>query len=758
MKRTSILGPLALGLTLVVAGGAAPGCNCSGDVTNGDGGGNGDGGNNGDGGGGTDGPNVNACGDNDPSCTVVCIGPTCMPPGMFPLPTDNPPPDNVKADGVSRNPNGYIVLDASKASFDFLWIANSEDFNNMGTVSKIDTKVRPNPPAGAVNGPYREVARYLTVTCRSDPDPAKWGTPGVTLGTTATATCDAPTGVGCCAKTLGGAKSAIQVIRNYPSRTAVDYNGDVWVGNRAHGAAPNQPSVTKIANRNNSISDTDCIDRNKNGKIDTSFDANGDGIINTDCDQNGVPDDLSAEAACTAAGRPLEFYGLDDECVLFTTNTSGSDNGIGRPLTLGPSGIDPNGPSDAWAGLFNDNSATGTGTTFVRISGKDGSIIGTLKIQPVNGFRSRPYGAVVDQFGILWAPNIEACPGGAATCVGGQHSLFYVNTNPTTGTPSDAANQGLVQPPQHANGGNGIDGFYGIAIDGYEEAGQLVQQVWLGHYTQTGAYRFRPVRNAGFAGIKNGSWAEINVTGSTGSGRGVGVDNRKPTAFAWVGLDAPGSVLRIPTNIGSSVMNTVHTLTTTEVFAAGNAQNGTIGTGVAANLDIWAIHRSTDAATHFKVDPTGNVTAPGVTDQVLLDDNRFGAPAHGPPRPYTYSDFTGFGLRNFTNPRGTYTWRQIGCGAAKTKWLKVLWDGDTPLGTKISIRVRSADDVPALQQAMYYGTFDSSPADLQLMPGPVLPNPSGFLEVEFILSTIDKNSSPALKSFQILYECVNSLG
>ena len=31
------------------------------------------------------------------------------------------------------------------------------------------------------------------------------------------------------------------------------------------------------------------------------------------------------------------------------------------------------------------------------------------------------------------------------------------------------------------------------------------------------------------------------------------------------------------------------------------------------------------------------------------------------PQPYTYSDFTGFGLRNFTRPAGTYTYVIQGC-------------------------------------------------------------------------------------------------
>lgn len=728
MKRSTTL---ALALGLMLAAGATPGCNCSSDLPLGDGG-LGDGGG-GDGGTGGDGSAPNACGNHDPSCTVTCVGPECMPPVTFPLPSDDPPPDNVQADGVNRNPAGHIVLDSSKATFDFLWIANSEDWN-VGTVSKIDTKPRANVPAGAINGAYREVARYLTVTCRSDPNPANWGTPATPIGT-GVGTCDGT--VGCCTRAPDTQKVPVQLVANSPSRTAVDFNGDVWIANRAHvNASFLRSSVTKIANRNNSFTDTDCIDRNGNGKIDTSHDANGDGIINTDCNADGVLDDLSVEAACASAGRPLEFFGLDDECVLFTTHT-GPAGGIGRPLALGPSNIDPNGPSDAYAGHYNNG-------TFFRIDGKTGLVKDTIVIAAQNGKTPNPYGAVVDQFGILWAPNLVS------------YDLFYVDTNNKT-------SQGVVSAP----GSPGGTGFYGIAIDGYEEtpqggtAPQLVQQIWLGHWGKTGAFRYRPNRGASFAGLGLGTWAQIDITGSGGNGRGIGVDNRKPTAFAWLGLDS-GNVFRIPTDLGSSTMNTTHTLAAavgTNIAATGGPE--TIGTGVAADLDVWGINRTGDSASHFRVDAAGNIMNAASPDIVTLNDNVLlpqNAQNHPAPRPYTYSDFTGFGLRNFTNPRGTYTWRETGCGPDRTRWLRVEWEGDEPAGTNIQVRVRSANDVPGLSQAQSFGNWDTSPADLQQAPGPIMPNPSGFLEVEFILTTQDKSATPALKAFKIVYECVNAIG
>ncbi|HEX8951009.1 MAG TPA: hypothetical protein VF945_04150, partial [Polyangia bacterium] len=464
MKRW--LGSLVVAVTVVAVGGATPGCNCNHNAGNGDGGaghGGSGGGAGGDGG-------LNACGNNDPSCMTQCLGPTCMPPNMFPLPSDMPPDPNVGADGVGRDPNGWIVLNQGNASFNYLWIADDQAYF-VGMVSKIDTR-KATGAGGAVNQNYREVARYLTVTCESN-EAASWTDhSGYLIGggganPTQMGTCNGTNG--CCARTATGTtRTPVQLYHNRPSRTAVDFNGDAWVANRAHDSygsvdpadagIHHQSSATKIANKNNSINDTDCIDRNHNGKIDTSYDANGDGIINTDCNGDGVPDSLSnVTAAKPCIGGTLqEFFGLDDECVLFTTNT-GAEGGTGRPLALGPGGgpIDTFGPSDAWAGRFTDG-------VFYRIDGTTGLVKAMLPLT-VGGVAARPYGAAIDQAGILWAPNVE------------NQTLYYADTNNRTSI-------GKIAPPTAVAGATG---FYGIAIDGFKTpitpggAPQLMQDIWI---------------------------------------------------------------------------------------------------------------------------------------------------------------------------------------------------------------------------------------------------------------------------------------
>ena len=127
------------------------------------------------------------------------------------------------------------------------------------------------------------MARYLSYTCYS-------------LRTGSTGQCDGSNG--CCSlddwnryqarnnKMPEPAHQAVQRTMNSPSRTGVDWNGDLFVANRAFGG---QSSVTRIAN-----DFARCVDRNKNGKIDTSSDTNGNGSIETDCNGDGQLDDINS--------------------------------------------------------------------------------------------------------------------------------------------------------------------------------------------------------------------------------------------------------------------------------------------------------------------------------------------------------------------------------------------------------------------------------------------------------------------------------
>jgi hypothetical protein len=107
----------------------------------------------------------------------------------------------------------------------------------------------------------------------------------------------------------------------YPSRIIVDFDGDMYVANRAFGF---QGSLTKIAGGASA-----CVDRNNNGQIETSSDVNADGVVDV--------------------ANPAEYLGQADECILYSTAVGAADTWP-RALTL-------DGKGNAWVGTYQDKKA-----------------------------------------------------------------------------------------------------------------------------------------------------------------------------------------------------------------------------------------------------------------------------------------------------------------------------------------------------------------------------------------------------------------
>ncbi|MCB9740156.1 MAG: hypothetical protein H6747_12900 [Deltaproteobacteria bacterium] len=132
-----------------------------------------------------------------------------------------------------------------------------------------------------------------------------------------------------------------------PSRTAVDLNGDVWVGCRA-GAA-----VAKV------ITDvTKCTDKNGNGKIDTSFDADNNGVI--------------SKSEMLPQGT--------DECIKFIVKPPGVK-------FIRAVGVDKE--NHGWVGDW-------YGKVLWRLHPDTGAVVDTVNIG------CNPYGITIDQKGTIW--------------------------------------------------------------------------------------------------------------------------------------------------------------------------------------------------------------------------------------------------------------------------------------------------------------------------------------------------------------------
>jgi hypothetical protein len=116
---------------------------------------------------------------------------------------------------------------------------------------------------------------------------------------------------------------------------------------------------------------------------------------------------------------------------------------------------------------------------------------------------------------------------------------------------------------------------------------------------------------------------------------------------------------------------------------------------------------------------------------------------------YTYSDFTGYQLRNLTAPSGTYFHRFTGCGPG-TQWRQLVWDAVVPTGTSLQAHAVAANDPGDLSNpALRKGPFTTQPVDL-IAAGV----PSGqYLRIEFTLSSSNRQGSPVLQSFNVNYRC-----
>jgi RHS repeat-associated protein/uncharacterized repeat protein (TIGR01451 family) len=224
------------------------------------------------------------------------------------------------AEGTSINltdtPPDQLRLDDTTEAFEFIWIAAS----NRGTVIKIDTTT------GEVLGEF-------------------WSAP--------------------------------QNRAKDPSRTTVDHNGNVWVGNRAEASGVSgvaRGSVTQIG----LVENGQCIDRNGNGTIDTST---GLGDI------KGWPNSSGAD---TNGGTDTAA----DECILNYVRTNG--------VAIRQVSVDAD--NHVWVG---GAAQGGSPSMFDRVA-QDGTIVRTINMRSnaqtgESGVVVCCYGGLVDPAGILWS-------------------------------------------------------------------------------------------------------------------------------------------------------------------------------------------------------------------------------------------------------------------------------------------------------------------------------------------------------------------
>ncbi len=574
---------------------------------------------------------LSACGNCIAGCGDLSVGDD-----PFPLPADDP---TVVVDGVGLDPNGDLVLDQTTIENHYLWIANDVE----GTVSKIDTRTG------------YEIARYATVTH----DTAFGRVVDHTRGR-AYPVWDA-----------GGGGAGPGAADNRPSRTAIDFVGDMWVANRAHDAANLQPSITKIRNV-----PAECPDVDGDGIVETSVDVDGDNRI--------------------SLTNPAEFFGEADECIAMTV-VVGNLNGWARGLAIDAGDGTSGDPGNVWVGIFNEQA-------FYQIDGQTGALIQRVATPGVSS-----YGAAIDSLGRLWAPH--------DCCGTGERVLGKIDT-----TMNPAPFVAITNQPVFTGLG---DGSYGITVD-------LDDRVWIGGWPYGGLMRYDPATN---------TWLEAQITGytSTWGVRGIGIDTRGNVWAAMHQNWADGMVARIDADTG--VANG-----TWLMDGAGGNGDIPVGVGVDFDGDVWTVNQATSNTSRLHIDLVTGQPAPHPVTGNTVDVFPVGR------EPYTYSDFTGLGLRNVVRPTGEYRVPIQGCpGTEIANWTGVTWESTTPPGTSVEIFVRAGDDLATLDTAPLYGPWLVSPADLQMPPGPV-PSTRFILLIIRLIST-DRESTPIVHGYGVQWNC-----
>ncbi len=194
------------------------------------------------------------------------------------------------------------------------------------------------------------------------------------------------------------------------------------------------------------------------------------------------------------------------------------------------------------------------------------------------------------------------------------------------------------------------------------------------------------------------------------SGTGVAVDG---DGAVWFGT----SFLRKFETTGTGDLDT------TPVCSVGTL--GARGPIVGKGGHIWTINTSSDSVSQYDSDCNFISTIPVGRD------------------PYTYSDATGFGARNQTDPIGVWTIINDG-GAPDTDWDKIDWNnepqGDIPPGASITVEARSANAQGDLGAAAYSPVTNGVAG---------LPLTGQFIQVRVTLRPGVDDMSPVLSDLSI---------
>ncbi len=300
----------------------------------------------------------------------------------------------------------------------------------------------------------------------------------------------------------------------------------------------------------------------------------------------------------------------------------------------------------------------------------------------------RPYGAVMTAARTLWVTSLRNVEDG------------IINVDSAT---NEVGRVVKIESSSACAGG------YGIAVDGSG-------RIWLGGWDCQATFRYDPA---------DSSWRTYDL--QRGYTRGVTVDGN---GRVWVAQSHSGSPLSKIGRVTS--MNAEDGSDRREIPLPGAEE--TIGLGVDADGKIWAVNRGSNNA--MRIDPdSGEVIATVRTGDA----------------PYTYSDFTGFGLRTFAAPFGSW-WGDVNAcpPSGNPDWERLTWAADMLPSSRITVWLRASAREELLPNSPRLGPFNDSPVSLADIPEI---EGKAHMRIEVELRTDDFEESPVLKAVHVQYDC-----
>ncbi len=422
--------------------------------------------------------------------------------------------------------------------------------------------------------------------------------------------------------------------------------------------------------------------------LSSCVDRNGNGTIDTSRDLNG-DGQISTSPSDGEMIVPSDWANPNqyDECVLFTTPVGAvpTGGGVSARALAVAAGLEGS-AGDVWVGVFHER----------RMYKLDGL---TGELRPVNGAGAPhvelgfgPYGAIVDRQQRLWV--VEPGTGRLALIIAATGQLVRDD----------------LQSPTCKS--------YGIGIDGKD-------RVWLPGWTGGArACRYDHATQA---------WTAFDFTSAL-SDRGTPF-----TLGRGIAVDADGQVYM-----------SGYSGTAAQLIRFDAETGAVIPFGAAQFIDVN--DTQTRQSVGVALDADGHPWVNNFTGNAMKIDKVTGAvtrTAQQPPGLYTYSDFTGYQLRNFTAPRGTHRRDFEGCDM--TDWASLSWDATTPPNSSLQVFVKAAATLQELAAPSLprYGPFTASPVDLQVVGVPK----TKYLLVEFVLTSADGQATPVLKGYDLRWAC-----